>query len=101
LLADPKFIAILQSSKVLDASYSGQKTDIRDINVVRGKSGTKFVAKTPQIEKAAATVRTAGGHGSGFVISSPGYVLTNHHVVGEHRNVIVILGSQAHQPAKG
>ncbi len=94
LLANPEFVEILQSSKTLDAGYSDQAGNIRDIRVTRGNPGSKFVARTPLIEKAAVTVRTTGGHGSGFVISRPGYVLTNHHVVGQNRNVIVILGDQ-------
>jgi len=94
LLANPEFVEILQSSKTLDAGYSDQADNIRDIRVTRGKPGTKFVARTPMIEKAAVTVRTTGGHGSGFVISHPGYVLTNHHVVGQNRDVIVIFGDR-------
>jgi S1-C subfamily serine protease len=94
LLAQPEFVAILQASITLDAGYHDQGVSIADINVMRGKANGKFVARTPQIEKAAVTVRTAGGHGSGFVISSPGYVLTNHHVVGANRDVIVIIGEQ-------
>jgi len=93
LLAHPEFVAILHASKALDTSYSDQGS-IRDIKVTRGKKGSKFVANTPLIEKAAVTVRTAGGHGSGFVISHPGYVLTNYHVVGENQEVIVIIGNQ-------
>jgi S1-C subfamily serine protease len=94
LLAQAEFVNILQGSKTLDVSYSDPGANISDINVMRGKSGGKFVTRTPQIEKAAVTVRTAGGHGSGFVISNPGYVLTNHHVVGDSRDVIVIIGKQ-------
>ena len=64
------------------------------MKITRGNPKAKFVSKTPLIEKASVTVRTAGGHGSGFVISNPGYVLTNHHVVGQHREVIVIIGDE-------
>jgi S1-C subfamily serine protease len=94
LLAHAEFVAILQASTSLDVSYSDDGAKIRDIKITRGNSGSRFVAKTPLIEKAAVTVRTAGGHGSGFVISDPGYILTNQHVVGQHRDVIVIIGDQ-------
>lgn len=94
LLSQSAFADILQASKTLDVSYSDQSVNIGDINVMRGKPGGKFVTRTPKIERAAVTVRTAGGLGSGFLISSPGYVLTNHHVVGGNREVIVIIGKQ-------
>jgi len=94
LLAQAEFIDILQASKTLQTGYSDQGADLADLNVTRGQPSGKCVYKTPQIEKAAVTVRTTGGHGSGFVISSPGYVLTNNHVVGTNRDVIVIIGDQ-------
>jgi len=94
LLAQAEFVEVLQASNTLQTGYSDRGVDIADINVTRGNANGKFVTKTPQIEKAAVTVRTAGGHGSGFVISNPGYVLTNNHVVGTNRDVIVIIGNQ-------
>ena len=94
LLAQPEFIELLQGNAAADTGYSGQNAAIGDINIARGKPGGKFVAKTPMIERAAVTIRTTGGHGSGFVISNPGYVLTNQHVVGQNREVIVIMGNQ-------
>ena len=94
LLAQPEFVDILLSSKTLDTSYNDQGINIDDIKITQGNSNTKFVTRTPLIEKASVTVRTAAGHGSGFVISNPGYVLTNHHVVGQNKQVIVIMGEQ-------
>lgn len=41
------------------------------------------------IRRAALTIRTNGGHGSGFYINDEGYALTNYHVVGEAKNVAV------------
>lgn len=97
LLAQPEFIDILLASQILDTSYTGQDISIDDIKITRGNSNTRFVKQTPLIEKASVTVRTAGGHGSGFLISNPGYVLTNQHVVGQNKQVIVIMGDQEHR----
>ncbi len=41
------------------------------------------------IRRAVLTIRTNGGHGSGFYINDDGYALTNYHVVGEARHVTV------------
>lgn len=41
-------------------------------------------------KKATVTVRTAGGHGSGFAIGDGSYILTNSHVVGEANNVTIV-----------
>lgn len=40
--------------------------------------------------RAAITVRTSTGHGSGFFINSDGYALTNAHVVGDAKTVAIV-----------
>jgi S1-C subfamily serine protease len=94
LLAQQAFVDILLASPTLDTGFTQKEDNIKDIDIVHGDSNTKFVSKTGKIEKASVTIRTASGHGSGFVISSPGYVLTNQHVVGQNREVIVIMGGR-------
>ncbi len=94
LLAQPKFAGLLATGGMLDTSFSDAGESLDDVRIRRGSGGSSFVAKTAEIEKAAVTVRTRGGHGSGFLVSAPGYVLTNQHVVGQNREVIVIHGGQ-------
>lgn len=43
------------------------------------------------VAKSVVTIKTDQGHGSGFFISSDGYVLTNYHVVDKTTNMEVIL----------
>lgn len=46
-----------------------------------------------QVLSAVATIRVGGGHGSGFLIGSAGYLLTNQHVVGSSERVQVVFAS--------
>jgi serine protease Do len=94
LLAEQEFVDLLLASSIVETSYSDAGISTNDITIVHGDSNANFVSKTGEIEKASVTIRTAGGHGSGFVISAPGYVLTNQHVVGQNREVIVIIGGK-------
>ena len=99
LLGKQAFVDLLLAGNTLDANFSGDGKSLDDIHIVLGTHDSVFVSKTSEIEKASVTIRTAGGHGSGFVISSPGYVLTNHHVVGQNREVIVIMHGEEQRAA--
>lgn len=48
---------------------------------------------TRQIVTGTVTIGTATGHGSGFLIASNGYILTNSHVVQESKEVAVIFSN--------
>lgn len=96
LLAQQDFIDTLKTNAAFDKSLSDKAYKLKNINLIYGNSKAKFVSKVDEIEKSSVTVRTAGSHGSGFVVSSSGYVLTNHHVISGSKNLIVIMGGKEH-----
>lgn len=49
--------------------------------------------KISGVVQSSITIDLGDVHGSGFIISKTGYALTNYHVVGEEKNVNVILSS--------
>ncbi|MBR5130445.1 MAG: trypsin-like peptidase domain-containing protein [Alphaproteobacteria bacterium] len=79
---------------VLGNTVLGYNDDEQQFSILEIETQRKVYKKTIKenfnfIRRAVLTVRTNGGHGSGFYINDEGYALTNYHVVGEAKNVIV------------
>lgn len=76
-----------------------------DTQIARPVDGERiFIAAQPlhespmrehmgEILAATVTIRVGGGHGTGYVISDDGYILTNQHVVGESDVATVIFNN--------
>jgi S1-C subfamily serine protease len=80
LAADDTFRAVLLGSQ--PSTVAAQQDPLKFI----AASNTQSVSSSLQ---SVATILTAGGWGSGFLISADGYMLTNHHVVGDASQVRV------------
>lgn len=63
-------------------------------------SADRVVNVAEEARRAVVTVLTDEGQGSGFVIHPDGYVVTNHHVVEEYKEVVVQIPNGELIPAK-
>jgi S1-C subfamily serine protease len=99
LLANQELVdVLLQRGGTPSANVSGEGTSAQKVIAVSGTGG-RFTDKVDRIENAAVTIRTTGGHGSGFVVDGSGYVITNEHVITGSSDVLVIT-NKGKFPAK-
>lgn len=89
LLADPKFIELIQSGGLTDsdATPALPPLQVAAEKVVHGGVAQASAA----LVKAVVTVESGVGSGSAFYISRAGHLLTNHHVVADAKFVRIKL----------
>ncbi len=87
LLADAKFHKLVTESRALTSSLEGRPGVPLELRLAKGTSGVSAA------RDATMTVYAGSGHGSGFLITSDGHVITNEHVVKEAKFVKVRLAN--------
>jgi len=61
------------------------------LGVSYGDGKEKFTSIVEDLKRASVTIRSPSGHGSGFLITNDGYIVTNSHVVEKAKQVVVIF----------
>ncbi len=70
------------------------------LNKIKTRSTENYGEIIKNSIKSSITVKTEYGHGSGFIISSDGYALTNYHVINDADEIEAIFSGDLKLPAK-
>ena len=91
LFRTKEFLAVLN-----DTSQLKRETEFEALTIA---IPDKSVSNLDEATKACVTIRSDEGHGSGFIISRSGYILTNHHVIANMDVPEVVLSDGTKQEA--
>ncbi len=92
ILADASFVKHLENNDPLE--HYANHLSILPLDIKYSAGDYTFKSRISQLKQASLTVRTMDGHGSGVLITADGSVLTNAHVVGDAKQVIVVVNDE-------
>ncbi|MFK7798504.1 MAG: S1C family serine protease [Aureispira sp.] len=87
-----EFVSSEQVNALLfDKSESDKEDEMKNFKISKS---SKYASKLSESIKSTLTVTSKEGFGSGFVISSDGYIITNYHVIADTAGLKVVLNDQ-------
>lgn len=90
------YLDSLSKSPILEL----ESTKISFTDQIKVSKPSKVPTSIPEAMKASFTIKTKDGHGSGFLISHDGYLITNHHIVSGDAEFTVVSSEGNEYKAK-
>ena len=90
----------MSTNKFSALSHNLKKDDVTSLDSIYLTPSTSFVNNIEQAIKSTVSIKSKTNFGSGFVVSTDGYILTNYHVVSDTVNLKVVLNDGKSYPAK-
>jgi len=91
VINDDALFALLQSKQSFNGEVKKNEFSQLLINNSVLPSFAKYKEQINYLKTGTVTIQHESGHGSGFIISKDGYILTNYHVVEDRKELTVIL----------
>lgn len=92
------FVEFVQTEKADDLlEYKTKEEIFYEIALPPSKS---YVSNLPQAIKSSVTIKMEQRHGSGFIISTDGYIITSYHALIDSMNLKVILNDESEYDAQ-
>ncbi len=93
-----KFMTTPEVTKLLhDDTEQKMEQNYEDIVIA---SPPVYASTLAEAIKACVTIKTKDGHGSGFIVSNDGYIITNYHVVSDTADLKVIMNDMTEHKLK-
>ena len=89
LMTEPKFAEIALQKN--DSKNAASKEEALALGSVAKKSYNSYGDMVKNVVNSCLTIKTNFGHGSGFLISDKGYILTNNHVISGADKISVVF----------
>jgi S1-C subfamily serine protease len=99
LMSNPDFIAVVKKNdnSVSTSKNSFDKIIIPRVPVPIENENTNFIETSI---KSVVTIKSSTGHGSGFLVSADGYILSNHHVIDDGASYEALLSNGISLPVE-
>ena len=89
---------LLEQADFKKVMKEGPAVDVVEEDLVL-TTGDKYVSSVAEAVASSVTIKNENSHGSGFAVSSDGLIVTNHHVIANMEDPIVVLNDGTEHPA--